>query len=80
MRLGLNNENKDIREEGERVLARFKNLEKQFSRTREKVVERTEFGTRVRYVKRDKKRDGEGFSENGTGDAGGANGLPANEE
>lgn len=77
MRLGLNNENKDIREEGERALARFKKLEERFERTREKVVERTGFGTRVRYVKRDKnKRDDERPSGSGTGDTGGANDLP----
>lgn len=80
MRLGLNNENRELREEGERILAKFKKLEKKFIHTRERVVERAGFGTRVRYVKRDNKRDGERLSENGTGDAGGTNGLPANEE
>lgn len=81
MRLGLNNENKDIREESERVLARFKKLEEKYNRTREKVMERTEFGTRVRYVKRNKKkRDDERLSENSTGNAGSAGSLPAEHE
>ncbi len=32
------------------VLAEMKKLEKEFSKKRKKVVEKTEFGTRIRYI------------------------------
>lgn len=65
--LGLNDENKELREHAERVLTQFKKLELKFKRTRDKVVEKTEWGYRIRYVERNKKRHDKRLSENGTG-------------
>lgn len=81
MLLVTNNENKELREHSERVLAGFKKVEAEYERTRDKVVERTEWGVRIRYVERNKKkRDGKRFQEHGTGDPGSAESLPEEHE
>ncbi|MEG0796912.1 MAG: hypothetical protein RR397_10485 [Odoribacter sp.] len=44
------NRKKEI-EVAKRVLKELKEIEKTFSKTRHKVVERTDFGVRIKYVK-----------------------------
>lgn len=72
-----NNEHNEVRERAERVLSGLKQVEAEYERTRDKIVERTEWGVRIRYVERNKKkRDGKRFQEHGTGGAGSAESFP----
>lgn len=76
MMLCTNNENRELREHAERVLSGFKKVEEKYKRTRDKVVERTGWGYRIRYVERNKKRHGKRFQEDGTRHEGSAESFP----
>ena len=44
---------KQDRESAQKVLDKMKALEIKFSSLREKVIERTDFGIRIRYIKKE---------------------------
>ena len=44
---------KQDRESAQKVLEKLKALEIKFSSLREKVIERTDFGIRIRYIKKE---------------------------
>lgn len=51
----VDDKQREHRERAERTLSEFKRLEQEYGRTREKIVERTTGGYRIRYVASKKK-------------------------